>query len=142
MTWIKDRWALSYLGGQRRLTRAAGISTVIVVCHPKMWAEVQGLARQLIDVRPDPGSARTREDGLAEVTLSGTGLAADMHAMRTVWAFLIAPFTHRFDPPSRAVARRVYLAMARTVEQVSSEHSDGSTPQIVIDDRLPDGGAS
>ena len=146
MTWLQDRWALSYFGCQRRLTLAAGISTVTLVCHPQTWAQVESLVNivPIGDALPVPVDMTTRPDGLAELALSGATLAVIMHTLRTAWVYNdgILLGDRKYSPPRRALARRVYLAMARTVEQVSSVHVDGNVPQIVIDDRVPNGGAS
>jgi hypothetical protein len=110
------------------------------VCHPQVWAEVQSIAENLrppAEVTADQVTARG--DGLAEIVLAGVQLAMVMHSLRTAYFDDIGDLfglSRRFTPPHRAVARRVYLAMARTVEQVSSTHT-GTVPPIVIDDRVP-----
>ena len=145
MMWWADERALGLSGFRKRLTRAAGISSVILVCHPQTWTTVAWIARtakKAVDARVDSGAVRVREDGLAEITLSGVQLAAIMHGLRTA----CKPDTYvagwvNFADPHLAVARRAYLAMARTVEQVSSTHT-GTIPPIVIDDRTPGTGAA
>ncbi len=139
MTWWADRRALSALGCRKRFTQAAGISSVTLVCHPQTWAEIEAIAGELRPrVKVTVVRKTSRDDGLAEIALSGAQLAAVMHALRAAYFDgddLIRSF-RTFSPPRRAVARRVYLAMARTVEQVSSTHT-GTIPPIVIDDRTP-----
>ena len=140
-----DRRAMTYLGCQRRLTRAGAISTVTLVCHRHTWAEVQALAGDRVaddalKVVVDQKAITDRGDGLLNVTLSGVQLAAIMHALRTAYfsnrTTGMVAYEWTVAPPRRALARSVYLAMARTVEQVSSTHT-GTIPPIVIDDRTP-----
>lgn len=143
MTRLADWQALTVVGRNRRLVRAAGISSAVLVCHPDTWAEIRNLAGA---VKPPQvpaakaGIVQLREDGLAEVTLAGVEIAAVMHAMRKVirsWTSSDnVPIVRRFPPPSRALATRAYLAFARTVERVSGP--EGAVPPIILDDRIPD----
>jgi|SRR5580700_1335581 hypothetical protein len=133
MSWLADCLAMTPIGRRRRLTRAAGIGTAVLACHPETWDEIQSLAGALEPRRPVNGTLRPEGDGgLAEVSLSGVALTALMQAMYEVMA---AP-GHRFPPHDRATARRIYLAAARVVRQVTSDPA-ASRPRIVLDDRMP-----
>jgi hypothetical protein len=140
MSALSDFLAMTPPVRRRRLTQAAGIATAVLVCHPETWAEIQALAGALQPKRAINGTPGTKaDDGLVEVALSGVALATLMQAMHEVRSATDAgdvPFTRRFPPHDRAVARRVYLAAAKVVQRVASEPGT-VPPRIVLDDRMP-----
>lgn len=141
MTWLADRWALSYLIFHRRLAKAAGISAVTVVCHPETWAAVTRLGKDLADEYADGANIPAQVADGGEVTLSGASIVAVMHVLRIAWFCNTEsgwPY-RRFPAPRRAVARRVYLALAQAVGQVTAD-PDGAAPRAVLDDRMPQAG--
>ena len=144
MSWLSDYLAMRPIGRRRRLTRAAGVATAVLVCHAETWTEIQALAGELPTRRVVKGviCSDGREDGLAEVSMSGVALAALMQAMHETMATVgpsDMPFSRKFPPHRRAVARRVYLAVARHVQEAEPGRSE-AMPPILIDDRTPDAG--
>lgn len=137
MSALSDFLAMTPPVRRRSLTRAAGIATAVLVCHPETWGEIQSFAGALKPKRTVNGTLGAgQEGGLAEVSLSGVALAALMQTMHEVMAASDGGFGHQFAPDVRATARRVYLAAARVVQQVTSDRS-AATPRIILDDRMP-----
>lgn len=132
-------WLIFYLFHQRRLTKAAGVSKVTLVCHPDTWDEVIGMSSmQKISLKVD-GDVVKRDDALVEVPLSGVSLVGILQITRNIWwtlADVNLTYTHKYAPHDRAIALRVYLAIARFLGKVQSYEAHGAPlPAIVIDDR-------
>lgn len=138
-------WRTLRLPGQMRLVRAAGISTISLVCNGDMWKYILNLCENVeIPIEVSPDSLTTQDSGFVTVILSGTNLVKILRAMRTVWTEPAVPnssvFTsgHKFALDDRAIAKRVYLGIAQTVDSVERRHR-GTTliAPITIDDRPP-----
>jgi hypothetical protein len=145
VSWLSGYLAMAPIGRRRRLTRAAGVASAVLACHAETWSEIQALAGGLHSPRVIKGTVRGNggEDGLTEITMSGVALAAllqSMHEAATAPDASGMPFSRRFAPYHRAVARRVYLAVAEAVREAGPGQSE-AMPPIVIDDRAPGAGA-
>lgn len=115
-------WLTMQFSGDKPLAMAAGIREVPFICDPATWRTVIRLANEAgVPIASDPGPGAVRDDGLAEITLTGESLSLVMHAMRTVWRAMFDPaaivwHSRKFLPEDRAVAQRVYLALARCLQ--------------------------
>lgn len=137
-------WRVLRFAAQRRLTRAAGISKVALILHSDTWGAVIDLCETAkMPLKGHSDAAVTRDDGQLEVTLSGVALVTILQATRYIWhewdLLGLAPF-HKFEPRKRAIAARVYLAIAQTVDTVEdTNQATKPIPPITIDDRMPAG---
>lgn len=109
------------LTGQR-LKKAAGISEVDFICHKDTWEWITAQRRWL----PEANDA---EGPMVHLRLSGPDLA---RVLQVCW-FLKTLFLG----VSRALARRIYDAIAEVIDQVDPAAKDGTpVPPIVIDDKI------
>jgi hypothetical protein len=135
-------WRAIRLSSRKYLARAAGVSTVLLACQPDVWAAVASLAKEAkMPVTAADRQPGTREDGLAEISLSGVDLVEILEATKAIWAQPEDPNSlfypgRKFKPGQRAIARRVYLAVARALDDVRPRHAGRPVPPIVIDDRI------
>jgi hypothetical protein len=119
MEWVRRR---------RRLSVAAGIARIELVCAPSVWsAMLTRCARRYGTVHFAEGMQQPAGAGLVRVELSGLELSElmDVAARRGRW--------WREDPPGRALCRTVYGAAAAIVDEVGPGRLDGVTiPPITL----------
>ncbi|MFI7468649.1 hypothetical protein [Nonomuraea sp. NPDC049646] len=114
------RWKLHH----NRMTKAAGISQVGLVCHIDTWSYITKVTR--FAVTPTP---TTSDEVMVRVPLSGPALVTVLAAMRTQVRY--------YSTPDIAIARRVYAAFAEVVDAVDPAAKDGPPiPDVVLDDKL------
>jgi hypothetical protein len=121
------------------MTKAAGVSRVTLVCHPDTWAEVVEMSSEVKMSLNADGDIIPRENGLTAVPLSGVSLSRVLQITRRICqeeaenTLFPAP---KYSAPDRAVAARVYLAIAHSLGKVERYQTHGEPmPDIVIDDR-------
>ncbi|MFI6296672.1 hypothetical protein ACIBEJ_34140 [Nonomuraea sp. NPDC050790] len=123
---LRQQWALH----RKRLVKAAGISQVGFQCHRDTWEFIRYHTGPVqIKYHQLPATAVIR------LALSGPDVVAILAKMRGV------QILYRFGR-SRAIATRVYEAIAETVDTVDPKARPGeAVPDIVLDDKVgpPDG---
>lgn len=107
---------------QERLSKAAGIVRVDLICHRDTWGFIEGWTFPVGEIGPPPEQAT-----LIKVPLYGPELVRIMTAMR---------FTGDKIASERAMASRVYDAIIEVIDRV--DPADRFVlPHIVIDDGRP-----
>jgi hypothetical protein len=143
MAKTRNIWLTSRSQHARHLRKAAGIADIQLISHQDTWEEIKRLTekRRRFEL-PDDDQA-TESDQMFAAALSGMDLTEILQAMRITWTeqepvrgkdghvMYWAPF----DPVEVAIARRVYLAIAKAVTATNAEGGEGARlPPIVIDD--------
>ncbi|MET9209895.1 hypothetical protein ABZW38_32780 [Streptomyces bacillaris] len=124
-----------------RLTKAAGIARVTIVCSKDLWDEAKPDGKNISNgpentvkatvsaISPGPRADR----GLVEVSMTGTNLVAylkelDANAHPSSW---------NGTPGNAAASRRVYDAIAPAIDRIKAATSPNDPePEIVIDDTI------
>lgn len=110
-----------------RLEIAIGIGSVKVIAHNDTWSTMEGTASRYTLWPKTRIAVAAKADGMVEVCLGGRHILALLHSMR-----------HLSDegrsPVDRAVGRRIYTELARTVDAVTNPGAP--VPPIVLDTRL------
>jgi hypothetical protein len=112
------------------LSKAAGISSVLMVCHPDTWRFIeQNTPNESVfshwSATPKPG-----EDGLVRVALSGPNLVTLLTRMR-------AKLNGWHPDDVEALAERIYAGTSQVIVGVDPDATDGAPiPDIVIDDKI------
>ncbi|MGA4902955.1 hypothetical protein ACPCAJ_35345 [Streptomyces griseoincarnatus] len=124
-------------GHDERLSKAAGVARVTIVCPKGLWEETKPtgyenkLKANVSEISSGPRGGR----GLVRVTMTGTNLVAylkelDANAHPSKWN------GERDNTPA---SRRVYDALAPEIDKIKAATSpDDPEPQIIIDDTIPD----
>lgn len=113
--------------------RAAGVSSLTLICHRDTWDAVDQFWGSHFFVLPSrvPNDRVTdRGGGMVEVVVSGPNL---------VMLLKLTKLTHgRFSSPERrALAKRVYEQVAKVIDAVDPDADPGQPiPPIVLDDKL------
>ena len=112
-----------------RQRRAAGVSTVQLVCHSDTWNVLSDRWSQSVLSRVPKDRVKLRADGMVEVTLTGPTLVS------------LITITH--SPHGTytdvAVAQRTYEQIAKVIDAVDPDADPGiPIPAIVLDDKLSD----
>ncbi|MEU4234400.1 hypothetical protein AB0F17_59845 [Nonomuraea sp. NPDC026600] len=112
---------------QERLVKAAGVSSANLVCHRDTWAFLESECHFVGQFQlPPPG-----EGSLIKVPLSGPNL---VRALTNMKALRDTPGRYVGD---RAVATRVYNAVAEIVDGVDPSAKSGTpVPDVVLDDKI------
>ena len=122
----KDRW----------MRRAAGISTLRLICHEDTWTALKALRSGDLH-QPEQGRIDATEeritrngDGMLEIALSGPEVVR------------IIQVTHRNQkhgsPEDLAISGRAYTGFGSVLETVGVGHSPGvEIPPVILDDRPP-----
>ncbi|MEV6341251.1 hypothetical protein AB0M12_41845 [Nocardia vinacea] len=114
---------------RERMHRAAGISSVQLVCHKDTWKTLDSFWG-VFDNHPaqvPKERVKGHGDGRVEVTLSGPSLVTLLKLARRP----------TFGPDRRALARRAYQQLAKVVDAIDPEAQPGQPiPPIVLDDKL------
>lgn len=112
-----------------RQRRAAGVSTVQLVCHSDTWSVLSGLWFQTVLPKVPKDRVKSRADGMVEVTLTGPTLVS------------LITLTHRggITYTDIAVAKRTYEQIAKVIDAIDPDADPGlPIPAIVLDDKLSD----
>ncbi|MEU0984818.1 hypothetical protein ABZ488_37105 [Streptomyces griseus] len=125
-----------------RLTKAAGIARVTIVCSKDLWNETKpdGMnpSSETVTVKATVSAISTgprANRGLVEVSMTGTNLVAylkelDANAHTSSW---------NGTPDNAAASRRVYDAIAPAIDRIkAATNPDDPEPEIVIDDTIPE----
>lgn len=125
-----------------RLTKAAGIARVTIVCSKDLWNETKpdgvNTSQDTITVKATVSAISTgprANRGLVEVSMTGTNLVAylkelDANAHPSSW---------NGTPDNEAASRRVYDAIAPAIDRIKAATSpDDPEPEIIIDDTIPE----
>lgn len=125
-----------------RLTKAAGIARVTIVCSKDLWNETKpdGMnpSSETVTVKATVSGISTgprANRGLVEVSMTGTNLVAylkelDANAHASKW---------NSTPENAAASRRVYDAIAPAIDRIKAATSPNDPePEIVIDDTIPE----
>jgi hypothetical protein len=111
---------------EERLSKAAGISSVDLICHRDTWNWIRSELNTVNLPGPPPGDAT-----MLRVPLSGPNL---VRILTGTWFKRSAAGGYIGD---RAIAGRVYDAIAEIVDGVDPATKDGTpVPDIVIDDKI------
>lgn len=112
-----------------RQRRAAGVSTVQLVCHGDTWKVLAGLWYRSALPKVPADRVKPRTDGMVEVTLTGPTLVS------------LITLTHEggITYTDIAVAKRTYEQIAKVIDAVDPDADPGRPiPAIVLDDKLSD----
>lgn len=125
----KDRW----------MRRAAGISTLRLICHEDTWRALKNLPAdslehpshtQRIGVGLAPERITSGESGLQEIVLSGP----DVVRVIKVTAYNKKSTNLEW----RAIAQRAYIGFGSVLQTVGPHHTpDTEIPPVILDDRPP-----
>jgi hypothetical protein len=125
---------------QQRISRAAGVASVQLVCHRDTWLFIKRWTNQNQwgDWAGYYNTVTDRDHGLAAIHLSGPQLIDVLTSMAWVGAIHgtkpLGASTPRIT--DQAIARRVYDAIGAIVDQIDPDApKDHHIPPIVIDDR-------
>ncbi|MEU4841704.1 hypothetical protein [Nocardia testacea] len=111
---------------KQRMRRAAGVSSVQLVCHMDTWSMLDAFWTGTTLPRVPKDRVAPKGD-MVEVTLSGVHLTALLNLIRDGGRTYV----------SDAIAKRTYAQVARVVDAVDSEAVPGQPiPPIVLDDKL------
>jgi hypothetical protein len=121
---------------QELLVKAAGITTVRIICHEDTWAFMLQATRSL-EAKPDSLQG-TPKDMVAQ-RLSGPNLVRLLNEMNSKWDTGGFIFPIRWDKVNRALRERAYRALTEIISQVDAAAKPGAAiPDIVIDDLMND----
>lgn len=124
-------------GHDERLTKAAGIARVTLVCSKDLWDETKpsggynSVKATVSEISSGPQSGR----GLVRVSMTGTNLVSylkelDENAHPSKWDG---------TRDNTAASRRVYDALAPALDRIKAATGvNDPEPEIVIDDTIPD----
>lgn len=113
-----------------RLRRAAGVSTVQLVCHGDTWNVLSDRWSQSVLSRVPKDRVKLRADGMVEVTLTGPTLVS---------LIAITHNSHGTTHTDVAVAKRTYEQIAKVIDAIDPDAAPGlPIPAIVLDDKLSD----
>ncbi|GHI90420.1 hypothetical protein Sxan_77840 [Streptomyces xanthophaeus] len=121
-----------------RLTKAAGLARVSIVCPKDLWEETKPAERsqnkvkaKTAEIAAGPQAGR----GLVRVTMTGTNLVAYLKQLDSN----AHPSKMNGEYPNTASSRRVYDALAPAIDRIKAASSpDDPEPEIIIDDTIPD----
>ncbi|MGW9595420.1 hypothetical protein ACWHLZ_34615 [Streptomyces chartreusis] len=121
-----------------RLSKAAGLARVTLVCSKDLWEETkpQGgynneVKAKVSEISTGPRAGR----GLVEVSMTGTNLVAYLKELDNN----AHPSGFIGDRDNTASSKRVYNAIAPAIDRIKAATSpDDPEPEIVIDDTIPD----
>jgi hypothetical protein len=118
------------------LVKAAGVTSVRLICHEDTWSFVakECGSRVNVDHEALPADA---DEGVVALRISGPNLVELLGEMARRWDsdFPLVPMM--LPKGARAIRRRVYLAVADVIARVDPAAKPGMPlPDIVIDDRL------
>ncbi|MCY0924016.1 hypothetical protein OS965_38845 [Streptomyces sp. H27-G5] len=135
-----------------RLSTAAAVSSVVIVCHEDTWAFVERLVfpgagtgfhipfHGSVDPKHFPGERCRieRGTGMATVTVSGPHLVRCLTIFRAV---LAAGSDHVLQDAQRyAMSKRLYARFSGLVDSIDPDTSSGAVPRLVIDAGLDSDG--
>ncbi|MEU3550687.1 hypothetical protein [Streptomyces longwoodensis] len=124
-------------GHEQRLTKAAGIARITLVCSKDLWEETKpkggdnSVKATVSEIASGPQSGR----GLVRVSMTGTNLVSylkelDANAHVSKW---------NGTRDNTASSRRVYDALAPALDRIKAATGpDDPEPEVVIDDTIPD----
>lgn len=129
---------------QGRLEKAAGVSSLQIVCHEDTWSFVEQMAFPKLAAGhhiPRYGSVHADDfprdrvtssgNGMVTVTLSGPHLVKCLTIFRAIVG--VRPNEWFHDPQRNAMAARLYDLLADIVDDVDPDSSSGGIPRLVID---------
>uniref|UniRef100_A0AAU1IAA0 Lipoprotein n=1 Tax=Streptomyces sp. NBC_00180 TaxID=2903632 RepID=A0AAU1IAA0_9ACTN len=124
-------------GHDERLSKAAGLARVTIVCPKDLWEETKPSAganevkAKISEISTGPRSGR----GLVEVSMTGTNLVAYLKELD----YNAHPSSWNGNRENTAASDRVYDAIAPAIDRIKAATSpDDPEPEIVIDDTIPD----
>lgn len=124
-------------GHDERLSKAAGLARVTLVCSKDLWEEtkpeggVNEVKAKVSEISTGPRSDR----GLVEVSMTGTNLVAYLKELDN--NAHVSGFVG--DRENTASSKRVYNAIAPAIDRIKAATSpDDPEPEIIIDDTIPD----
>ncbi|MFF3020730.1 hypothetical protein [Streptomyces sp. NPDC057939] len=121
-----------------RLTKAAGLARVSIVCPKDLWEETKPSDRATNDVKATTSAIAAGPQagrGLVRVTMTGTNLVAYLKELDAN----AHPSKMNGERENTAASRRVYDALAPAIDRIKA--ASGPTdpePEIIIDDTIPD----
>ena len=124
-------------GHDDRLSKAAGLARVTLVCSKDLWEETKPpgganeVKAKVSEISAGPRAGR----GLVEVSMTGTNLVAYLKELD----YNAHPSKWNGDRDNTAASDRVYDALAPAIDRIkAATSSDDPEPEIVIDDTIPE----
>ncbi|MFB7852434.1 hypothetical protein ACFC34_36215 [Streptomyces sp. NPDC056053] len=120
-----------------RLSKAAGLARVTVVCPKDLWEETKptGYENEVKAKTSAVVSGPRGGRGLVRVTMTGTNLVAYLKELDKN----AHPSKLNGEKKNTAASRRVYDAVAPAIDRIKTATSpDDPEPEIVIDDTIPE----
>lgn len=122
---------------KQRTTKAAGVGSGTLVCHPDLLAFIKDRLKFSTDWHPPRAEAISQlDDGLIRVRLSGPQLACIVSYMADLGQVTGESGLRSGTEAERAIARRLYEGIALVVDRTQIAPG-GTLPEILIDDRHP-----
>ncbi|MEU3465273.1 hypothetical protein ABZ721_35725 [Streptomyces sp. NPDC006733] len=114
-----------------RLTKAAGVSSITVICVKGLWDDTRPIGTK-VSTPPAPGERGQR--GLVQITLTGPQLVAYLKELdanaHPGWA--------SGGRDNKAESTRVYDALSQAVDKITAVRtSSDPAPEVIIDDTIP-----
>lgn len=117
---------------ERRLEVAIGIGSVVIVAHADTWQEMVARARTFTLWPGETAVVEPQSDGMVKVRIGGK------HVMTFLWSAK-HDIVYGRTAADRAIGRRIYTELARTVDAVGAVTNPGAAiPPIVLDARMAD----
>ncbi|MEV7471842.1 hypothetical protein AB0O20_35925 [Streptomyces kronopolitis] len=124
-------------GHEERLSKAAGLARITLVCAKDLWEETKpksGLNSVKATVSTISSGPRANR-GLVRVTMTGTNLVAYLKELDDNGH----PSVANGEQENTAASRRVYDALAPKIDKIKAARSESDPePSIIIDDTIPD----
>ncbi|EDY42096.1 hypothetical protein [Streptomyces sp. SPB074] len=124
-------------GHDKRLTKAAGIARVTIVCPKDLWEETKpkgsynSVKAEVARITSGPQSGR----GLTRVSMTGTALVSYLKELDKN----AHPSRLNGEYNNTAASRRVYDGLAPALDRIrAATGPDDPEPEIVIDDTIPE----
>ncbi|MFJ8158854.1 hypothetical protein [Streptomyces sp. NPDC094468] len=120
-----------------RLTKAAGLARVTIVCPKDLWEETKpdGYANTVKATAAAITSGPQSGRGLIRVSMTGTNLVAYLKELDRN----AHPSVFSGEQENTASSRRVYDAIAPKIDQIKAATSPNDPePEILIDDTIPE----
>jgi hypothetical protein len=122
-----------------RLTKAAGLARVSILCPKDLWDETKptgGINEAKATVSKISKGPRA-DRGLVRVSMTGTNLVAYLKELDSN----AHPHSWNGERKNTAASRRVYDAIAPEIDRIKAATSpEDPAPEIVIDDTIPEQG--
>ncbi|WP_369161330.1 hypothetical protein [Streptomyces sp. R02] len=123
-------------GHDERLSKAAGLARVTIVCPKGLWERTKPEGANEVKVKVSEITSGPRADReLVRVTMTGTDLVGYLKKLD----FNAHPSKWNGEKDNTAASHRVHDAVAPVIDKIEAATSpDDPEPQIIIDDTIKD----